>query len=456
MKPKTKFKSKKYINNTKKIKGGGAFLGRAIGKAALKSKAGKQAIQSAVKSAAKSSGKTSGSQGSDKSELNAEDVSKMLDSNRPPDTATMKKGMEQVKGALPDVNQMKSSFGSMGGSFNEMTFTKFLSLSLEALLKTAASITTLPIRNIDEFIPPEICKIWVNPFSCSQSVLQYLFTGTKPDHRKVLPESDKNDCISYDQDGNKIVHCKQKGGSNTKKYKYKGKKYGKQYGGKGMIIECSDSNIQKNSTSKSKGLDKNKLIKYLKQNLGLLLNKLKKLNTYLRKYLCPKDKLEALIENVNDIMLLKKTYEVCNILLKDYKYDNNKTDTDRLKTCDDEYTKLGKGTLRVQSDTKHLGILIFPRGGKDCDDCTQLNLWAETLGKYYSLFKGSINGNTNNIHYIIMNIIRDLAKMDTNQTDGIIKEIADILKNIECRTNLTQVIKDRINKLNNLGIKNRY
>ena len=168
MKLKTKLKSKKYINNTKKIKGG-AFLLSAFSKSGLS----------------------------------------------------------------------KENISTSKYSFSEMSFTQFLNLSVQAILKIVGSMTTLPIRNVDELIPPELCKTFANPFACSQSVLQYLFTGTKPDHRKVLPESDKNDCISYDEDGNKIVHCKQKGGTrkkNKNKSKYNYQYRDTQYGGNGMII----------------------------------------------------------------------------------------------------------------------------------------------------------------------------------------------------------------------------
>lgn len=391
MKPKTKFKSKKYINNTKKIKGGGPLLDIA-------------------------------------SSSNEKDVAS-------------KGGQELTK--------------MMGGSFSEMTFTKFLSLSIQALLKIVGSISTLPIRNVDELIPPELCKKFANPFACSQSVLQYLFTGTKPDNKKVLPDSDKNDCISYDEDGNKIVHCKQIGGTRKRKNK---SKHNYQYGGEGMIIGCENEIKMKNSKKnqenqanqdkqiKEKKEKKEKMLKHLNQHLKLLLHKLKKLNIYLRKYLCPKKKIEALIKKINDIKLLKKTLEVCKTLLNNSHYDDNKSDNERLRICDEEYNKLNIGQLRVQADTKHLGLLIFPRDRANCEDCSQASLWAETLGKYYSLFKGAINGNTNNIHYIMMNIIQDMAKLDKSD-DPILGEIRNILKNIECRSNLTQVIEDRIKEL---------
>jgi hypothetical protein len=357
-------------------------------------------------------------------------------------------------------------------SFSEMTFTKFMYISLDALMKTVASITTLPIRNVDELIPPDLCKRFANPFVCSQSVLQYLFTGTKPDNKKVLPESDKNDCIQIDEDGNKIVSCKLTGGTRTKKNnsksnQYGGKQYGgKQYGGKqygGMIIGCNEdpkvessvANNEKKEEKEKKEEEKEKkeknkfMINYTTQNLKLLLIKLKKLNIYLRKYLCPIKKIELLIEKINDVRLLEKTLEVCKILLNNYKYNNTIGRDERLKKCDNQYETLTKREIRVQADTKHLGMLIFPKDDYDCSDCSEASLWAEALGKYYSVFSGAIKGDTNNIHYIMMNIIHDMAKLDTSHNDTILIEMTDILKNIECRSNLTQVIENRITKLNN-------
>jgi hypothetical protein len=366
--------------------------------------------------------------------------------------------------------------------FSDMTFKKFMYLSLVALSKVVASIAIMPIRNVDEIIPPDLCKTFANPFACSQSVLQYLFTGTKPDHHKVLPESDANDCISYDAESNKIVNCKQKGGTRSKKNKYNYNvpyQYEGQYGGDGMIIGCNDSNTN-SGKGRGKGRPRNendnknkpivndneynnendhedeneadkkkKIIEDLNQHLNLLLDKLKKLNIYLRKYLCPKRKMTSLIYSINDVTLLEKTLKVCKTLLNKYEYDQYAKRDDRLKKCDSEYNKLKIGELKVQADTKHLGLLIFPKD-LNCTDCNTGSLWAEVVGKYYSLFKGSIKGNRNNIYYIIMNIVQDMAKLDTNQNDEIINEIKNIVTNIECRSNLTQVIKYRIKELKEL------
>ena len=203
MKPKRKSKFKsKGINNTKKMKGGAFLSGAALTKLG--------AMQTAASGTSGTSGKsgsgTSGASGS--GTLSLKDLS-------------------------------------------EMTFTKFVNLSMQAILKIASSITTLPIRNVDELIPPELCKKFANPFACSQSVLQYLFIGTKPDNKKVIPDSDKNDCISYDEDGNKIVNCKQKGGTITRKktkYNYSNLY---QYGG-GMIIGCENRNNESNINNSKK------------------------------------------------------------------------------------------------------------------------------------------------------------------------------------------------------------
>ena len=81
--------------------------------------------------------------------------------------------------------------------------------------------------------------------------------------------------------------------------------------------------------------------KFLNESLILLINKLKKLNIYLRKYLCPIKKIESLIQKINDVRLLEKTLDVCNSLLKTYQYDkNSKKSEDRLEKCDREYREL--------------------------------------------------------------------------------------------------------------------
>jgi hypothetical protein len=44
-------------------------------------------------------------------------------------------------------------------------------------------------------------------------MLQYLFTGSKKDYKKILLDKDKKDCIEFDEDGNRFVKCKKHGGN---------------------------------------------------------------------------------------------------------------------------------------------------------------------------------------------------------------------------------------------------
>ena len=51
--------------------------------------------------------------------------------------------------------------------------------------------------------------------------------------------------------------------------------------------------------------------------------------------------------------------------------------------------------------------------------------------------------------YILINIVQDMATIN-GSNDPIIENIKDILKNIECRSNLRKVISNRIEELNPL------
>ena len=506
--------------------------------------------------------------------------------------------------ALSKIQGEPSAPGFLDINETDGTIKKMIKQGIIAVGRTFASIFTLPIRNLDELIPEELCKQYVdNKFVCSQRILELLFTGTKKDHRKILPDADKNKCITYNEDGNKIVQCKQEGGYRPEKGSYN------QHGGSNeMIIECSKhikfnigdnvmvkclddklgefiqsgkdkwyiGNItsivsnkytiklingtkegdeitvtgtddiehynkewgdyytnfekKKNYAFKLFGLgnvnlidikkiynnastqieitldilrntltpdekvkikkvmdnyksdrnsvngklyectmiillkSKNKsieiMLKYievskkrintaLRKNLNLIEEKLIKVNIYLRKYQCPEDKIKSLISSIKDKELLKKMYEVCNSLLGETAIFNDiQTDKERLETCDTEYNKNSTEPLKVNPDARHLGTLIFPNPKLDCKECNKINLWAETLGKYMCLFSSTIEGNKNNINYIILNIIRDMSKIviDTKNEDPIINRITDILKNIECRSNLRKVIHDQMTK----------
>jgi hypothetical protein len=505
-----------------------------------------------------------------------------------------------------------------------------------ALYKVMSSLVTLPIRNLDEVIPPELCKQFTdNNFICSQPMIQYLLTGTKQDYKKILLEKDANDCIQFDEDGNKIVKCKseQKGGrggnivvgcdkTSTPKFKkndrvivylneneqnenansayvelndkkwiigtiilakdnytiqidnggiltrpysatteeireynndwnefYKefynmpkivlqdfydtGHKYGDPlikrlneilkiiykksniYRIVGLFVYLSKYTWQAHKTLitldkknkfvasintlidkyKSANLDylhdnrlRTKIIfinmmmiydRYLdgksidetleelddktermqdaiSKKLKIIEEKLVKFNLYLRKYECPMSKVESLLNTINNAELLENMLKTCTILLGDennYKpmegEDEKEKRKKRIQSCDLTYDY----DLTVKPDSTHLDFNIDPeQEPPSCESCSS-NKWAEVIVRYGCFFSKALNGNKNNMTYILINIVQDMATInnsnDSNQDeDPVILNIKHILQNIECRSNLREVISNRIQALN--------
>jgi hypothetical protein len=79
-----------------------------------------------------------------------------------------------------------------------------------------------------------------------------------------------------------------------------------------------------------------------------------------------------------------------------------------------------------------------------CKSCS--NAWAEVVVRYGCFFSKALTGNKNNMTYILMNIVQDVATIHSSN-DPIIESIIDILKNIECRSNLRTVISNRIKEI---------
>ena len=499
-----------------------------------------------------------------------------------------------------------------------------------ALYKVMSSLVTLPIRNLNEVIPPELCKQTTdNNFVCSQSLIQYLLTGSKEDYKKILLDSDKKNCFEFEEDGNKIVKCKQSGGGNivigcdkTSIPKFKKndrvivllKDSEKNINQNAAFIELNDKKwligtiknvnnkytiqidsggiLERAHTSTDDEINKydndwnefykefynmpnrflqdlydighkigdpiieriNKILKFIYKTSGLykivqiftfisgkiwqcysmllrmdehnilfvamkkiiekykknkfgekqlnmivtfncivaiydryldgksieetlaelddnynriqvaigkklkiIQEKLIKFNLYLRKYECPMKKLESFIRPINNIELLKKLLESCNLLLGDEKnyieIEKEKKETkenriERIKTCDSIYRQ--NFALSITPDSTYMHFNIDPE--KQTNQCSKIcstNAWAEVIVRYGCFFSKALNGNKNNMTYILMNIVQDMATININNSeDPIIGNIKFILKNIECRSNLRHVIINRINDLN--------
>jgi hypothetical protein len=516
--------------------------------------------------------------------------------------------------------------GMLSSMSSEKDIKYYLKKGLYALYKVMASLVALPIRNLNEVIPPELCKQTTDSdFVCSQSLIQYLLTGSKQDYKKILIDSDKKDCMEYEEDGNKIVKCKKaelqlggggivigcnknepppifkkndriivlddaqdsnakhvvlndkkwfigtikritdkyiiqidNGGEITRKFtvtpheinkyddewkdfykefynipkvvlqdmydmgheigdpviermnqiikmiynksgiyriveifvflstkiwqcysmllkmdednvlvvaiknlvdKYKEKKYGEKQLNTMVIFSCMLMiyNKVKEGITVEKILNELDIhadrVKFaIGKKLKLIQEKLTKFNLYLRKYECPKNKLESMIHNINNVELLEKMSEALDTLLGDNKNyevmqgDEKEHRINRIKSCDSKYRTYGYD-LTVKPESTYMDFNIDPEKKPKCKSCS--NAWAEVVVRYGCFVSKALHGNKNNMTYILMNIVQDMATINGSK-DPIIEIIRNILKNIECRTDLRTVISNRIKELNPL------
>lgn len=185
------------------------------------------------------------------------------------------------------------------------------------------------------------------------------------------------------------------------------------------------------------------------KKLKLIQEKLVKFNLYLRKYACPMNKLESLIHNINNKELLEKMLESLESLLGENNYkkfdgDEKENRIKRIQSCDANY----KYDLSITPDSTYMDFEIDPeKEPPKCKSCSSSTSWAEVVVRYGCFFSKALHGNKNNMTYILMNIVQDIATIN-GSNDIIIESITNILKNIECRSNLREVIKNRIVELN--------
>ena len=191
------------------------------------------------------------------------------------------------------------------------------------------------------------------------------------------------------------------------------------------------------------------------KKLKLMQEKLIKFNLYLRKYECPMNKLESMIHNINNAKLLEKMLEALDtLLLGDNNYeeingiDEKENRKKRIELCDLKYNYKKKYNTSITPDSTYMDFDIDPEKEQPkCKSCS--NTWAEVVVRYGCFFSKVLDGNKNNMTYILMNIVQDMATINGSD-DPIIENIRDILKNIECRTDLRKVISKRIDELNPL------
>ena len=408
---------------------------------------------------------------------------------------------------------------------------KMMKYSTKVLGSVMTMLFSLPSRNLDELIPPKECKKYAsNDYICSEPLLNILAFGTKTDHKKIL--LDKDDCLQYDETGNKIVSCKITGGYNplviTGGYNPL-----VITGGYNPLVKDPDDGIIDEAIDqeeRKKEKKKKKTAWFLKAKLEDLNIKLMQINLYLRKYKFPKGKIKELIEKINDKDLLQNMLDLCNDLLgKDDIYNETSGYKERGLKCDKDLMDVSKKLelnldLKVKPDAKHIhffskyknptrkikgGAMLasiagkaltsktgqkmakgafnfvskqalsqIPGAGSDlsklsgmagqflgstksntsnsnneieppCETCDGSPMFY-AFGKYSSLISDSILGRKDSLDYILINMIHEFASIKDNPIG---QKIIEILKNIECRSNLRQVIQDQIDSLDHAHSK---
>lgn len=312
-------------------------------------------------------------------------------------TRRRKRKMKTFKGGQLMLAKMamKAAMGSGGGEMSTWEYIKYGAReAAKALNRVLGIIITLPISTMDNIIPIHVCKTYAyNDYMCTQPAIEYFITGSKADYRKVLLDTDKTDCLEYDETGNKIVACKPKPPPTPVPPPPVAPPVAAKPSGPGMLskmksgISSKLSGLKTGITSKLSGLTskftkkipgmkggksemiiecdppkpetvKRKLGKVSKE-LNLIKNKLLRINLFLRKYECPPKKLKTLIDNINDVELLEKMEKLCAVLIDGYKNDSNDTTLTarlaRINTCDTEYIA---GVTNIGTDPKNPNVKL--------------------------------------------------------------------------------------------------
>jgi hypothetical protein len=124
--------------------------------------------------------------------------------------------------------------------------------------------------------------------------------------------------------------------------------------------------------------------------------------------------------------------------------DEKENRINRIKSCDAKHNN----NLSIIPDSTYMEFDIDPEKEQPkCKSCS--NAWAEVVVRYGCFLSKALHGNKNNMTYILINIVQDMATIN-GSNDPIIESITDILKNIECRSNLRTVISNRIKELDPL------
>ena len=230
----------------------------------------------------------------------------------------------------------------------------------------------------------------------------------------------------------------------------------------------TNKSLKKIYLAKIKKLIDDDTVKSEKRN-KYILEQLVKINHQLKMYQCPRDKLESIFENINNVKLLEKIYKLIDKLIQDKDYYDQ-------KTCDIEYEKLRNPPqtkesedapyfdantaklltkFKLNPDIEHVDaknyIKQFVSYPIDTfhksphDSCQDINRFDPL--KILDSFDKTIRGNKDNITYIVIHIFKDIFEGKSENETDIQKYTRLILQNIQCRSDILGVIADRIVKL---------
>lgn len=308
----------------------------------------------------------------------------------------------------------------------------FLTLMYEigyASTFTIASLLSIPFESMDQFIPPKICEKMFNSKDyggikvCENKILDFALYGIteKP---KLIPKI--SSCLSTK--GSHVVACGQTGGGETG------------------------------------GEDKT-------NHYQIVLDRLIKLNLFLKKYIIPRTIIQKMIENTHNIELLTKMIVIYNYFTQNTKnYRSDKiTDEERTTQCDKELkettvedTDTYKILKEMGDDNDSLIELHYDNYNKIkpghpgyCGSCGEWTQFLNILSPYINLMNTSIFGEPDNDIFIIVRIIYDVILPKLNKPNSnsenintLSKNIGSIFKNINCRSNILQLMEDRLSELN--------
>lgn len=294
-----------------------------------------------------------------------------------------------------------------------------------ALTFSTMSILNLPFSPLDQFIPEELCKKLNkdNKVICESTFGEYALSGIETTTAKLIP---------------KVSKCSQTTGKH--------------------ISVC------KPNEKKGGGWDKTK-------NYKTVLERLIKLNLYLRRYEAPSMLMNEILKNITDKKLLRKMIEI-------YKYFTIREDikevttneTSTLEICDkDLLDKASGGIIKDKPDYKikscdvepDMVYLDYDRSEDECPSCGKWFQFLKVVSQYKRVSITSLFGEQNDM-FIIVNIIYDviLPKIkrmnhlpDNDKIIELKKDIGIMFSNINCRCKLLKLMEDKLDNLVKLDLK---